>query len=137
MSVGVGLTRSAVTPMLQSSFPAKGASKYRPHGGSEPPVAQTGQHPGLRLGWTITPTRKGNCLITNRIEHSRAWRCVQSTAIPVTLGYNGQISIYNRLLCQVFDILVFVLLLDIFPFRSENNKRDVITLSSKQNMRPA
>ncbi len=94
-------------------------------------VVRTGQHPGLRLGWTITPTRKGNCLITNRIEHSRAWRCVQSTAMPVTLGYNGQISIYNRLLCQVFDILLFMLLLNVFLFHSENNKLEAITLSGK------
>ncbi len=54
--VGVGLTRSAIDPMLPSYFPVKEASKYHMHG-SEPPVA----HPWLRPGWTVLPTRMSYC----------------------------------------------------------------------------
>ncbi len=39
--VCVGLTRSAINPMLSSYFPVKGAGKLRPHG-NEPPAARTG-----------------------------------------------------------------------------------------------
>ncbi len=45
---GVGLARSAVRPVFPSLFPAKDASKQRPHG-FEPPVVKTGQNPSAIL----------------------------------------------------------------------------------------
>ncbi len=82
------------------------------------------------VGGALSPTRvkySGALL-----EQFVAWRCVQRTAMPATLGYKGPISIQNRLLFQVFDIFVFVLLLNVFLFHPENNnKLDAITLSGK------
>ncbi len=39
--VGVGLTRSTIRPLLPCLFLVKGASKYRPHGTSEPQATST------------------------------------------------------------------------------------------------
>ncbi len=68
--VGVNLTQGTLIPMLPSLFPAKEASKYRPHV-SEPPVARTGQHPWLHSGWKILPTREGYCSNTNSAHRFR------------------------------------------------------------------
>ncbi len=56
--VGEGLTRSTIRPLLPFVCPVTGAGKTRPRG-REHPVAWTGQHPWLRLGWKILPTRIG------------------------------------------------------------------------------
>ncbi len=44
--------------LLPPLFRVKGSSKQRMHG-SKPPVARTGQHPWLRSGYKILPTRIG------------------------------------------------------------------------------
>ncbi len=72
--VGVGLTRRTISIVLPISFPVKGASKVRPHG-SEPPVARTGHHPLLRLGWKVLPTRIG---YSSSINYVRRFRCKDS-----------------------------------------------------------
>ncbi len=41
---GEDLARTGIRSLFPSLFPARDASKQRPHG-SEPPVARTGQHP--------------------------------------------------------------------------------------------
>ncbi len=69
--VGVGLTRSAIRPLLPSLLPVRGASKQRPHC-SEPPVARTGKHPWLHPGWKIPPTRIGYCSNTNCAHRFRS-----------------------------------------------------------------
>ncbi len=43
-TIGVDLTRSALSPLLPSSFTVEEASKSNPHGG-EFPVARKGKHP--------------------------------------------------------------------------------------------
>ncbi len=62
--VGEGLTRSAISLLLSSLFPVKGASKYRPHD-SQPPVARTRKHLWLRPGRKILSARTGYCSNTD------------------------------------------------------------------------
>ncbi len=45
--IGEGTTRTTISPLLPSSFPAQGANKQRPSS-SESSVAQAGQHPVAR-----------------------------------------------------------------------------------------
>ncbi len=63
---GVGLSRSTTSPLLPSLIPVKEASKQRPHGGRESPVARTGQHP-----WKMLPTMMGDC------SNTKGARCFQ------------------------------------------------------------
>ncbi len=52
----------------------KGASKLRPHGSSEPPVARTGQHPWPCPEMTIPPTRLGCYLMKLMEPCHQTWR---------------------------------------------------------------